>query len=146
MNNLLAKPKFPQSNRFLSLPNFFDDFFSDIEYFSSEIHYPPHNIVSIGNGEEIKIEVATAGFSKEELDISLTDNLLLITGRKVKEASEGDEYRYQGISNKNFDLKFRISNPAEVKVNSATYNDGILTLMLSILDPKKGQIKKIQIE
>jgi HSP20 family molecular chaperone IbpA len=61
-------------------------------------HYPPHNIVKVGDGEYV-IELAVAGFTKEEIAVEVKDRTLLVYGEHI---SKGREYIHRGISTKKF--------------------------------------------
>ena len=102
-------------------------------------HYPPHNILKIGESDYL-IELAVAGFSREELSIEVKDRTLTIIGEHV---SKGREYIHRGISTKKFKRTFRLSE--HVQVHGADLKDGILSVELKYVVPEELRPRKIQI-
>ena len=102
-------------------------------------HYPPHNIIRASEHEYL-IELAVAGFSKDELSIEVKDRTLTITGEHV---SKGREFIHRGISTKKFKRTFRLSE--HVKVNGADIQDGILAIDLQYNIPEEMRPRKINI-
>ena len=62
-------------------------------------NYPPHNVVKLDDTHYV-IEVAVAGFSEDEIDVELKDNILTVKGEQAKK--EEVEYLHKGISARNF--------------------------------------------
>ena len=84
----------------------FDHLFDDAlcSHNSSERKYPPCNITHSEDKTEYYIELAIAGFSKEELSIHVSpDNTLIIKGEKSKKSNKN--YIHRGLSNRNFDAQ-----------------------------------------
>ena len=107
---------------------------------TSSSSYLPYNIRSLGD-DRYAVEIAAAGFSKEDLKIEIKENSLTITGEKVIE--EGD-YLYKGIATRDFTQRFALAD--DVKVISAKMENGILTIDLEqeIPDYKKPQTLEIK--
>lgn len=91
--------------------------------------FPPYNVIDKANGEMV-LEFAVAGFSKEQLSVSVKGNSLLISGEAKVLDESPDEYVFltRGISSRSFTREFTISDT--VKVKSVTLVDGILTVTL----------------
>ena len=102
-------------------------------------HYPPHNIVKIGDAE-YSIELAVAGFTKDEISIEVKDRTLVVYGEHI---SKGREYIHRGISTKKFKRTFRLSE--YVHVHGANLVDGILAIQLKYVIPEEMRPRKIQI-
>lgn len=107
--------------------------------------YPPYNIERIAqssdnNPELLRITLAVAGFKKEQLDVTLEDNQLLIRGRQEDE--KGREYLHRGIAARQFQRTFVLADGIEVR--SAELNNGLLEIDLVRLEPEK-LVRRIQI-
>jgi len=119
----------------------FDHLLSELDYVAkhSQDHYPPHNILRVGETDYL-IELAVAGFSKDELNIEVKDRTLTVTGEHV---SKGREYIHRGISTKKFKRTFRLSE--HVQVNGADLVDGVLSVELKYVIPEELRPRKIEI-
>ena len=103
--------------------------------------YPPYNIVQ-SDEDNYRIEVAVAGFSMEDLDITHEKNVLRIEGTSPK----GDEevtYLHKGIGGRNFRREFTLAD--HVVVEGATLDVGMLNIHLKRVIPEELQPKKIAI-
>jgi molecular chaperone IbpA len=103
-------------------------------------HYPPHNIVKISNTDYL-IEMAVAGFARNELDIEVKDRTLIVSG---EHEGKGREYIHRGISTKKFKRTFRLSE--YVEVYGANLEDGVLSVELKVVVPEEMRPRKISIE
>ena len=105
--------------------------------------YPPYNIVKEGeNG--YKIEVAVAGFREDELDITVKDYVLTVTGeQKREENAEAPTYLHKGISARSFTRSFTLGDHIEVK--GAVVQNGLLVIDLERHVPEEEKPKKIAI-
>jgi len=119
----------------------FDHLLNELDYVTkhAQDNYPPHNILRTGETEYL-IELAVAGFSKDELTIEVKDRTLTILG---EHASKGREYIHRGISTKKFKRTFRLSE--HVKVNGADLIDGVLSIVLKYEVPEEMRPRKIEI-
>ena len=103
--------------------------------------YPPHNILKLDEYNYV-VELAVAGFSKDEIDITINDGKLIIKGEKNgNEATV--EYLHKGISNRSFTKT--ISMVDSVEVRGAEYADGILRISLENVIPESKKPRKIDI-
>lgn len=106
-------------------------------------NYPPHNIVQ---RDEINfvVEVAVAGFAESEINVELADNVLTVTGEKVKNDEQpAPTYLHQGISNRNFVRDFTLADNVEVR--GAVVENGILSVHLELVVPEEKKPKSIAI-
>jgi molecular chaperone IbpA len=105
--------------------------------------YPPYNIIKTGE-DSYSIEIAVAGFREDELDITVKDYVLTVTGeQKRDENAETPTYLHKGISTRSFTRQFTLSDHMEVK--SATVQNGMLVIGLERLVPEEAKPKKIAI-
>jgi molecular chaperone IbpA len=103
--------------------------------------YPPYNIVKTGDNT-YTIEMAVAGFTMENIEITLEDSLLTVTGNK-KESDETVDYLYRGIALRNFTRSFTLADTVEVK--GADIVNGLLVISLENIIPEAKKPKKIPI-
>ena len=103
--------------------------------------YPPYNVELTGENN-YRITMAVAGFSKDELDIESSTNLLTISGHKTK-SDDDKKYLYQGIAGRGFERKFQLAD--HVKVVNAKIEDGLLHIDLVREIPEAMRTKKIDI-
>ena len=122
----------------------FDDMFDQFESMlgngslAVQSNYPPYNIRKAGK-DKYAIEVAVAGFNKDDVEVEYEDNLLTVKTKDVKrtEEKDADEVIHRGISQRSFARSFTIAD--DVKVNGAELKDGLLTISCEKIIP---EIKK----
>ena len=132
----------PAFNKFgIGFENLFDDL-QRVTQHQSSTNYPPHNVIKTGD-DTVTIEVAVAGFSEGEIDISLDKRLLTVTGTRSREDDTDHEYLHRGISSRDFKQTFPLAEHVEVK--GATIRDGILTVLLEREIPESAKPKSIAI-
>ena len=110
-------------NRFNELAVGFGPIFRDFTHTSS--NYPPHNIIHISD-TELHLELAVAGFKKNEITIAEENGLLTISADKEQSVAESASYQYRGIAKRSFSKSFRIAEYFEIR--GASLEDGILTI------------------
>jgi HSP20 family molecular chaperone IbpA len=112
---------------------------------SSGDGYPPYNIERFprqdGEGEHLRITLALAGFSREELEVTLEENQLIIRGRQKDD--EERSYLHRGIAARQFQRAFVLADGMEVK--GANLENGLLTLDLERPEPERV-IRRIEIK
>jgi molecular chaperone IbpA len=129
----------------------FDDMFDQFESMlgngslAVQSNYPPYNIRKAGK-DKYAIEVAVAGFNKDDVEVEYEDNLLTIKTKDVKrnEEKEGDEVIHRGISQRSFARSFTIAD--DVKVNGAELKDGLLTIPCEKIIPEAKKKRLIEIK
>jgi molecular chaperone IbpA len=104
-------------------------------------NYPPFNIKKV-NENKYAIEVALAGFSKQDIEVEMVDGKLVITG-KVETKDTEDNYIFKGISNKAFTRQFTLADT--VQIDNAEFINGMLKIWLQIIAPEQKK-KKIEIK
>jgi len=107
-------------------------------------NYPPYNIRK-AEKDKYAIEVAVAGFNKDDVEVEFEDNLLTVKTKKVDKTVEkdGNEIIHQGISQRSFSRSFTIAD--DVKVNGAELKDGLLTINCEKIVPEQKKKKLIPI-
>jgi molecular chaperone IbpA len=103
--------------------------------------YPPYNIETTGENA-YRLTMAVAGFSPDELDITVKENALLISGRSKKE-DEDKEYLYRGIARRAFERRFQLAD--HIKVAGASLDNGLLHVDLVREIPEAMKPRKIEI-
>lgn len=114
----------------------FDNLFNDV--FSQSVNYPPYDVVKADNN--IVLRMALAGFDKEDINISLENNYLVVEGSKEDSIPIGD-YFHKGISTKSFKRRFAVANGVDVK--EAKLEQGLLEILLE--RPEYDQVKRIEV-
>ena len=103
--------------------------------------YPPYNIERIaGAPERLRITLAVAGFSLEQIDVTLEENQLAIRGRQVEEKER--EYLHRGIAARQFHRSFLLAEG--MKVLGAEMKNGLLSIDL-VRPPPERFVKKISV-
>lgn len=100
----------------------FGPMFRDFQHTTS--NYPPHNIITISDNE-FNLELAVAGFKKNEVTIQEENGMLTITADKDSSVPEAN-YQFKGIAKRSFSKSFRIAESFEIR--EANLEDGILTV------------------
>lgn len=98
--------------------------------------YPPYNIERISEpdgGDRLRISLAVAGFSKDDLDIVIEENQLIIRGRQTDDKSR--TYLHRGIASRQFQRVFVLVDGIEVV--GAEMKDGLLCVDLTRPEPER---------
>jgi len=101
--------------------------------------YPPYNIKKLDENKYV-IEMAVAGFGKQDLELELQDGTLTIKGNV---SSEDADYIYKGIAERAFTRQFTLADTVEVK--NADLINGMLKIWLERFIPEEKKPKKINI-
>ncbi|MGH1456084.1 MAG: Hsp20 family protein [Alphaproteobacteria bacterium] len=117
----------------------FDDFEKTVNRLrkSGNEGYPPYNIEQVGE-YELRITLAVAGFSMDNLDVEIDQNQLTIRGKQVDEDDE-KIYIHRGIAARQFQRSFVLADGIEVQ--SADLNNGLLHINLERVIPESQAIK-----
>lgn len=107
----------------------------------SALSYPPYNIEKRGE-HQYRITMAVAGFPEDDLEITQTENTLIVKGRGRPEA-ETATYLYRGIAGRAFERRFQLAD--YVRVTSATLVNGLLNIDLAREVPEALRPRNIQI-
>jgi len=117
----------------------FDRLFGDIERNGNATGFPPYNIRK--DEEDLyTIEMAVAGFSKEDLEAELKEGVLTVCSKPDQE--EG-EYLHRGIAKRAFSRSFTLSD--DVVIKGADLVNGMLTINLERIVPEEKKARMIEI-
>lgn len=103
--------------------------------------YPPYNIIKEGD-EKYAVQIAVAGFNKDEIEIELKEGNLIVSGKKAKEEVETN-FIHRGIGTRAFTRTFTLSD--DVVVKGADLDNGILVVELERIIPEEKKPRKIEI-
>jgi len=113
----------------IGLDNYFDDFFK----IQTPSNYPPYNLVQLNNHES-RLEVALAGFKKDEVKVYTEFGKLHVEGIKEEKEADG-EYQHRGLAQRSFKRTWTLSEDCEVR--QVAFEDGLLTVELGKVVPEK---------
>ena len=102
--------------------------------------FPPYNIRKEGDYHYV-IEMALAGFSKEDIEIEVADGTLSVRSDKKDDALDN---LYRGISFRKFNRKFTLSD--DIVVNDAALDNGMLTINLERIVPEEKKPRLIEVK
>ncbi len=119
----------------------FFDRFKDLQTQATKaITYPPYNIRKTGDNTYV-IEMAVAGFGKQDIEITLEDNTLKVAGNVNSEVDEKN-YLFKGIAERPFARTFTLTDTVEIK--NAELMNGMLRIWLDNMVPQK-KARKVDI-
>jgi len=104
--------------------------------------YPPYNIEA-GPEDTYRISMAVAGFGEEDLDITVKENTLVVSGKANKDA-ETTTYLHRGIAGRSFERRFDLAD--HIQVTGADLENGLLHIDLKREIPEEMKPRKIAIE
>jgi molecular chaperone IbpA len=123
----------------------FDDLFKRLASFTENLpknpSYPPYNIRKIAENTFV-IEVAVAGFGKQDIELTLEDGVLTVKGQVS--AEDPHDYLFKGIANRVFTRSFTLADT--VKVQNAELLNGMLKVWLERFIPEDKKPQKIEIK
>jgi len=105
--------------------------------------YPPYNIESTGE-DSYRLTMAVAGFSRDEIDITVHENSLVIAGKAQKEDGETNgRYLHRGIARRAFERRFSLAD--HIKVVGASMDNGLLHVDLVREVPEEAKPRQVKI-
>jgi len=121
----------------------FDHFNNTLEYtVKQQTSYPPYNINKIDD-LNYQVEMALAGFGKDDIEIKYSDNQLTIKSIESDDKDEKDVI-HRGISKRKFSRSFTLAE--DIKVNGAELKDGMLLVELEKIVPEEKRPRTIAIK
>lgn len=105
--------------------------------------YPPYNLLK-RDEDNYEISLAVAGFSEDELDVTVDGNTLTIEGAKDQDQAVNGEYLYRGIASRAFKQTFRLGE--FIEIGDVALKDGILNVYLYRHVPENMKPKKIEVK
>ena len=127
----------------------FDDWFDhfdammDDSFFRGTGNFPPYNIVKTGE-YTYDVELALAGFSKDDIDVEYKDNMLTVKSKEKPKEQDVDGMLHRGISKRWFAKSFTIADDVEVK--GAELKDGLLKISMERIIPEGKKARTIEVK
>jgi molecular chaperone IbpA len=124
----------------------FTDVFEELEKTSKQLQkavsYPPYNIKQVKDNKYV-IEMAVAGFAKQDIEITLEGNKLVVKGNTQDEDAP-ENFVFKGIANRNFSREFTLAD--KVEIENAELVNGMLKIGLANMVKLQDTIKKIAVK
>jgi molecular chaperone IbpA len=108
---------------------------------NASLGYPPYNIEKTGE-DSYRLTMAVAGFSPDELDVTVQQNSLVVTGKAKKDEHE-TRYLHRGIARRGFERHFSLAD--HIKISGASVVNGMLHVDLTREVPDEAKPRKIAI-
>ena len=129
----------------------FDDMFDHFEhmmddgFFRTGGNFPPYNIVKTGE-YTYDVELALAGFSKDDIEVHYENNMLTVKSKQKDkaEAKDSDGVIHRGISKRWFSKSFTIADDVEIK--GAELKDGLLKVSMERIVPEGKKARTIEVK
>ena len=118
----------------------FDNLSRYVDNNVSSTGFPPYNIRKKGDYHYV-IEMALAGFSKEDIEVEVADGTLSVRSDKKDDVADN---LYRGISFRKFNRKFTLSD--DIVVNDASLDNGMLTINLERVVPEEKKPRLIEVK
>ena len=112
----------------IGLDDYLNRFFNE----TTTENYPPYNIIQVNNVES-RLEVALAGFKKDEVKVYSEYGKLNVEGKK-EEKEEKDQFAFKGLAQRSFNRSWGISDDTEVQ--KVEFEDGLLTITVGKIIPE----------
>ncbi len=139
MRNFDLSPFFRSSIGFDRLSDIVD---SALRIDESTGGYPPYNIEKLDENT-YRLTMAVAGFSDDDLGISVQSNVLIVAGR-ARQDEENIQYLYRGIAGRAFERHFQLAD--FIKVGNAQLENGMLKIILEREIPEAMKPRRIEIQ
>jgi molecular chaperone IbpA len=125
----------------------FDDQFNRLSKIHDDLtknipNYPPYNIKKVGDNTYV-VEIAVAGFARQDIEIELANNTMVIKGNTSTDEDDNN-FLFKGIANRNFTRSFTLDEQIEVK--DAEMLNGMLKVFLERIIPEHKKPKKIEVK
>ena len=102
------------------------------DFQETQSNYPPYNLIQLNNHES-KLEIALAGFKRDELKVFTEFGKLYVEGKKEESENVG-EFVHKGLAQRSFQRVWTVSD--DTKVGSVEFVDGLLTVQLNKIIPE----------
>ena len=113
----------------IGMDEYFDRLFNIHE---SSTNYPPYNLIQVSNVES-RLEIALAGFKKEEVNVYTEYGKLFVEGQKESK-EDTTSYVHRGMGQRSFTRAWTLSDDTEIR--SVTFEDGLLSIQLGKVVPE----------
>ena len=108
-----------------------DDYLDRFFNVSHTSNYPPFNLIQVNNVES-RLEVALAGFKKDEVSVYTEFGKLFVEGKKTESENDG-EFVHKGLAQRSFTREWTLADDTEVR--SVSFDDGLLVVELGRIVP-----------
>ena len=115
-----------------------DDYLDRFFNVSHTSNYPPFNLIQVNNVES-RLEVALAGFKKDDIKVYTEYGKLYVEGKQEDKETDG-EFVYKGLAQRSFERQWTLADDTEVR--SVSFRDGLLTVELAKIIPEKHARKE----
>ena len=112
----------------------------DNAFETSKVTYPPYNLVKESD-TRFRLELAIAGFKKEDVEVTTESNKLTVEAKQ--EDSATDEYLHRGLAARAFNRSWTLSD--DVEIDEVTFTNGLLTVRLNKIVPDHQKRKVYEI-
>ena len=109
-----------------------DDYLNRFWEDTTTSNYPPYNLIQLNNHES-KLEIALAGFKKDELKVYTEFGKLHVQGKKEESETDGT-FVHQGLAQRSFERVWTVTD--DTKVGSVSFDDGLLVIELNKIVPE----------
>ena len=114
----------------IGMDDYLDRFFNSYE---TATNYPPYNLIHVNNVESV-LEIALAGFTKDEINVYTEYGKLTVEGNKENNKETSSQYVHQGLAQRSFNRAWTLSDDFEIR--DVTLEDGLLTVKLGKIVPE----------
>ena len=112
----------------------------DNAFETSKVNYPPYNLIKESD-TRFRLELAVAGFSKEDVELTTEYNKLTVEAKQ--DESTTDEYLHSGLAARAFNRSWTLSD--DVEIDEVTFTNGLLTVRLNKIVPDHQKRKVYEI-
>ena len=109
-----------------------DDYLNRFWEDTTTSNYPPYNLIQLNNHES-KLEIALAGFKKNEIKVYTEFGKLYVQGKKEESENVG-EFVHKGLAQRSFERVWTVTD--DTKVGSVSFDDGLLVIELNKIVPE----------
>ncbi len=109
-----------------------DDYLTNVFQTQTQSNYPPYNVVQLNN-TETRLEIALAGFTKDEVNAFTEYGKLTVKGDKEPITEEG-HYLHKGLAYRNFERSWTLAEGTEV--TDVNFENGLLTILVKKIVPE----------
>ena len=109
-----------------------DDYLNRFWEDTTTSNYPPYNLIQLNNHES-KLEIALAGFKKNEIKVYTEFGKLYVQGKK-EESEDVGEFVHKGLAQRSFERVWTVTD--DTKVGSVSFDDGLLVIELNKIVPE----------
>jgi molecular chaperone IbpA len=110
--------------------------------FGTHTNYPPYNLVK-ESSVDFRLEIALAGYKKEDIRVSTEENILTLDVAEDKKSKDATEYLHNGIAKRRLKRTWTLSN--DVVLGDVSFVDGLLTIKLNRVIPDHQKRKTYEI-